>query len=64
VSSTVTQGYGTCPVCRRLKHVTPEETLRLHSRFEARGTVVTGHRCAGTGAPSLESAADEDAVSA
>ncbi|MFR9801176.1 hypothetical protein ACL02T_02605 [Pseudonocardia sp. RS010] len=51
----VTDGYGTCPVCAQLKHVTPESTLRLHNRFSARGTVVFAQRCAGSGAPSLES---------
>jgi hypothetical protein len=66
VSDAVTEGYGTCPVCRRLKHVTPEERLRLHNRFEARNTVVTAHRCAGSGEPSVEAGPDsrETAVTA
>lgn len=55
MSEKVTNGYGTCPVCARLKHVTPESTLRLHNRFSARGTVVTAQRCAGSGTQSLES---------
>ncbi|GAA4686969.1 hypothetical protein GCM10023215_23210 [Pseudonocardia yuanmonensis] len=57
MNAKVTDGYGTCPVCARLKHVTPESTLRLHNRFSARGTVVSAQRCAGSGAPSVESGA-------
>ena len=51
----VTEGYGTCPECGRLKHVTAEAFLRLHNRFEVRRTVVSAQRCAGSGAPSVES---------
>ena len=50
----VTQGYGTCPECGALKHVTADAVLRSHNRFEARGTVVAPLRCAGSGAPSVE----------
>jgi hypothetical protein len=57
VGENVTEGYGTCPECGHLKHVTAESTLRLHNRFEAHGTAVTPLRCAGSGAPSVESAA-------
>jgi hypothetical protein len=56
VGENVTEGYGTCPECGRLKHVTAQSTLRLHNRFAARGTVVEAQRCAGSGAPSVESA--------
>ncbi|GAA4540127.1 hypothetical protein [Pseudonocardia xishanensis] len=52
----VTEGYGTCPECGLLKHVTAEAVLRLHNRFEARRTVVAAQRCAGSGHPSVESA--------
>jgi hypothetical protein len=57
VGENVTEGYGTCPECGHLKHVTPQSTLRMHNRFEATGAVVTTLRCAGSGAPSVESAA-------
>lgn len=56
MGANVTEGYGTCPECGRLKHVTPESDLRVHNRFEARGTTVEAHRCAGSGTPSVESA--------
>jgi hypothetical protein len=56
VGEHTTEGYGTCPECGALKHVTPEATLRLHNRYQARGSLVSALRCAGSGEPSVESA--------
>jgi hypothetical protein len=57
VGETITEGYGTCPECGNLKHVTPEATVRLHNRYQARGAVVAALRCAGSGEPSVEETA-------
>ena len=47
--------YGTCGVCRQLKHVTPDGLVRDHNRYRATGTVVSPLRCAGSGTRYLES---------
>ncbi|WP_344413037.1 hypothetical protein [Pseudonocardia ailaonensis] len=61
MSEKVTVGYGTCPVCVRLKHVHLDATLRLHNSYSARGTVVVAQRCAGSGELSMEGGRAESA---